>query len=139
MQDGAIEALSAFQATGRDLGIVTHANRPWTDFKLQATGIGPFFGEKVSVVDEDRHKGPEDWEQGVAMFPGVRPDQVIVFGDSLPGDIRASASIGVKRRVWVPSSWVMYNSGEVPEGTIRVDGGIGRVVEALESYEEAEI
>ena len=130
LQQGAIETLEQFRASGVGLGMVTHAGQEWTNFKLAATGVGKYFGTQVWAVDQDRHKGPEDWLKGVEMF-GVDPGQVLVVGDSLPGDIRASAGIGIKKRVWVPGSWVMYNSGEVPEGTIRVDEGIGRVVEAL--------
>ncbi len=128
LHDGAIETIEAFRMAGVKVGMVTHANEEWTKFKLDGLGLREYF-ERIYIVDENKHKGPEDWAQAIEEF-GATPDQVMVIGDSLPGDIRASANIGVRHRVWVPSKWVMYNSGEIPEGTIRVDN-IGQVVNAL--------
>jgi len=130
LHDRAVETVGAFREAGVGIGMVTHANREWTDFKLDGLDLRNYF-DRIHVVDENKHKGPEDWAEAIAEF-GVSPEQAIVVGDSLPGDIRASAAIGVKHRVWVPSKWVMYNSGEVPEGTIKVEG-IGKVPAVLEN------
>lgn len=130
LHDGAIETVEAFKMAGVRVGMVTHANKEWTNFKLNGLELREKF-ERVHIVDENKHKGPEDWALAIGEF-GVTPDQVLVIGDSLPGDIRASASIGVSHRVWVSSKWVMYNSGEIPEGTIRVSG-IGKVPMVLEN------
>jgi len=128
---GAKETVYQFSCAGMQTALITHADEVWTQFKLSATGFDNFFPpNRVFVVDQDKHKGPEDWLCAVRSM-GLLPEEIIAFGDSLPGDIRAAKSIGVSVCVWLPSEWVMYNDGNVPEGVITVEEGIGHAIEKL--------
>lgn len=126
--EGALPALEQFSSTGIAMGLVTHANEDWTNFKLEGLNLRHYF-RHILIVDQDKHKGLEDWQKAIELFE-AKPENALVIGDSLPGDIRAAASIGVKHLLWIPSQWRMYNFGEIPEGTIKIEG-IGKIVETL--------
>lgn len=127
---GAIQMLNLFNQTGVDMGLVTHANQKWTGLKLDNTGLRPFF-QHILVVDEDRHKGSNDWASAASLFD-KGPDQGMAVGDNLRGDVIAAAEAGFKKIVWVDKKdgWSMYRSGEVPEGVIVVSG-VGVLSQAL--------
>lgn len=117
---GALEILNLFNQTGVNMGLVTHANQKWTDFKLDNTGLRPFF-QHILVVDENRHKGSNDWVSAVSLF-GKEPRQGMVLGDNLRGDVIAAVEAGFRKVVWIDEkdNWSMYRQGNVPEGVIVV-------------------
>jgi len=129
LHEGALETLQVFLATGVQMGLVTHASQEWTQIKLEAHNLFPFFDEIV-VVDENIFKGPEHWLEAINRF-NVLPEQVMSMGDNLGGDIRATAELGVKHRIYLPGKWSIYSDGEIPEGTIVVEEGIKKVVDSL--------
>lgn len=126
---GALDVLTAFKQTGIKTALVTHASEEWTTMKLKTHGIGGIF-DFVHIVDTSRHKGSEDWEIPLKRL-GVEPSSAMVIGDSLPGDIRASRTAGVQNQIYLPSQWTIYNSGDIPAGTIKVVGGIGNLIPTL--------
>lgn len=126
--EGAVEALQIISTLdGVVLALVTHADREWTDKKLSETGLDSFFNsDNTYIVDVKKHKSAKHWLEVVRSI-SLKPHEVLVVGDSLPGDIRATHEIGVVYKVWIPSGWSKYNSGEVPEGTYQVDSIEGLV------------
>ncbi len=117
---GALEVLSLFERTGVSMGLVTHANQDWTDFKLDNTGLRPFF-ENILVVDENRHKSSQDWVHAAKLFRS-RSDQGMVVGDNLRGDVIAATEAGFRKVVWIDEkdNWSVYRQGNIPEGVIVV-------------------
>ncbi len=131
-QEGAEDTLQAFSSAGSKMGLVTHANPEWTDFKLTNLNMRRYFApEHIIIADQDRHKGAEDWQTAMERFQ-VRGEEVIVVGDSLMNDIHSADAAGIQHKVWIPSSWKTRNQGEVPEGTIVVDR-ISNLVSTLAS------
>lgn len=120
--EGAVETLDAFASTGINLGLVTHANTEWTNFKLDTLNLRGYFSQIV-IADENGHKGHEDWLRAI-QASGFSPENTLVVGDSLVSDIQASAVLGVRNLVWVnPKS----NRALVPEGTIVIGNILGLI------------
>lgn len=118
LRTGVRSLLEIFKASGVKVGLVTHANVEWTEFKLEELNLWDYF-ESVTIVDENGHKKSEDWKRGMDSL-GVEPEKCLVVGDSLNGDIQPADSLGT-RTVWLPSSWSMYRTGEVPERTVVIE------------------
>lgn len=119
---GALYTIKAFAASHVKRALVTHANQEWTDFKVDYLGLRKYF-DHIEIVDEDKHKGEEDW--GAAMEKlGADPESVFVVGDNLQGDIIAAYHAGVKRLFWIDPGhgWEMYRTGEVPAGVTIIKG-----------------
>ena len=128
---GTFEALRHISGIGAKLGLVTHARPEWTRLKLEGTGLNSFFSldENVYVVDEKVHKGPKHWREGLEMLE-LKPEEVVVVGDSLPGDIIAAYDIGVRHLYRMPSIWSAYAEGDIPDGVFQIDG-INELIEAM--------
>jgi len=125
---GARETLEAFKETGIPMALVTHANVKWTNRKVEDRDLKRYFTH-IEVVNEKRFKGSEDWLNAINIL-GVKPQEVLVIGDNLQGDINSARSIGVKNLVWIESIWSVYRQGIVPEGITKVKK-IGDVIGAL--------
>ena len=97
--EGATETLDSFLYTGVNMGLVTHANREWTEFKLTTLGLNKYFSN-IIIADENKHKDSEDWIKAI-QTSGFSPSNTMVIGDSLESDIKASANIGVKKLIWI--------------------------------------
>lgn len=125
---GAIDTVSALRCAVGKMGVVTHADEYWTQMKLHKTGLSTFF-DHVHIVPDDDHKNVEHWRQAIEAL-GVKPNEVLVIGDSIRGDIQAASEAGVQHLVLVPSMWSPYGSGALPEGVINV-AGIDKTIDAL--------
>jgi len=125
---GAVDTVSALRCAVGKMGVVTHADEYWTQMKLHKTGLSTFF-DHVQVVPDNDHKNGEHWRQAIEAL-GVKPEEVLVIGDSIRGDIQAAAEAGVRHLVLVPSMWSPYGNGELPEGVITLTG-IDKTVDAL--------
>ncbi len=130
MKPGAMAMLEILKSAGVRMSLVTHANVEWTQRKLESTGIGGYF-ETINIVDENRHKGPDDWF-GAAVQMSVLPSECLILGDSLGGDIIAGATIGAKT-MWLHkgNNWSMYRTGELPAETVVLDS-ISQMLSALD-------
>jgi FMN phosphatase YigB (HAD superfamily) len=130
IREGAEAVLEIVKRAGIKMALVTHANVDWTERKLLSSGIADYF-ETIKIVDENRHKSAEDWMEAVWSMD-VRPEDCLVLGDSLPGDIIAADSIGAKT-MWLHngSTWSVYRNGSVPERTIHLDN-INELLSALD-------
>ncbi|MGA2910665.1 MAG: HAD family hydrolase [Candidatus Microgenomates bacterium] len=126
--EGARQTLEMFRAAGIQMGLVTHANRGWTEKKLYEHNLNHFFSHVV-IVDEAKFKGPKDWLTAAKSLR-LDPEEILFIGDNLRGDIMAAYEIGARRVVWIESPWSVYREGEVPEGVIQVKS-IKEVIPAL--------
>ncbi len=120
IRPGARAILEGLKRTGVKIGMVTHANTDWTWRKISSVGIIDYF-DSIHIADENGHKGVADWES-IMLDLEVSPNECLVIGDSLSGDIIPTAKIGAKT-VWLDkgSTWSMYRTGEVPENTLIID------------------
>lgn len=126
--NGAIETLEAFTEIEKAMGLVTHAEELWTNVKIDSHNLRKYFAH-IEIVDETRHKGPQDWKKAADNL-GLPPEQILTVGDNLEGDINSSFRIGVKHGVWIKPKWSVYSEGKIPKGVIQVDS-IGQVVDTL--------
>jgi len=120
------------QIDGISLVLVTHAEEEWTYKKLAWAKLDKFFNsENIYIVDENVHKGPQHWRQAAEKF-SLHPEEVLMVGDNLKGDIIAAHKAGIRHRVWIkiPGHWSKYSEGEVPEGTHEI-GGINELFDKL--------
>lgn len=119
---GVISSLEAITRSKKFLGLVTHANREWTDFKLRSLDLENYF-EHVELFDINIHKNTEAWKSAIKAF-NVQPQNALVIGDSVKGDIQAAHEAGVRNLVWVnrDGAWDVYKEGELPEGAVEIRG-----------------
>jgi len=131
-REGAEETLGAFIATGVELGLVTHADYQWTRLKYALLEMDRFIPWKnVHVVNPYEFKTSSDWLDAISKH-GFLPEQTMVVGDNVLGDIIAAREAGVEKTVYVEgTTWKLYLEGEFPSGTIVVKGGIGYLLDTL--------
>lgn len=128
MLPGAEDTIRLFADTKKKLGLVTNANERWTYLKLRTHGLDTIF-DHVEVADEYFSKGSENWKRAIEAL-GVNPNEVLVIGDSVTGDIRAAKEAGVNYTVLLPSPVPGFSTGVVPDGVIQAPS-IGKVLEVL--------
>lgn len=128
LHPGAKETVELFRDSVPKLGLVTHADRDWTNLKLKRAGLETTF-DHVEVVDQYKYKEAADWKAAIDAL-GVAPSEALVIGDSVAGDIRASREAGVRYIVALPSPWEMYRRGDLPDGVIRAPS-IDAVIDTL--------
>jgi len=126
--DGTIDTLDAFKELGIPMALVTHANLDWTNLKLDALNLRQYF-KHVEIADDTIPKGSVSWLNTIHAL-GFIPEQALVIGDSLGGDMVVSFDIGVKHGIWVEPPWNVHGFGEKPDGLIEVKS-IKQVPEAI--------
>lgn len=124
----AIETMETFRSATKKMALVTHAEEGWSNIKIDGLNIRRLF-DYINIVDATKHKGPDAWQKALDFFE-VKAENALVIGDSLSGDIGAAHKIGVKNKIYIPSTWVVYNTGEIPEGTTTIHG-IDKIVGEL--------
>ncbi len=118
LRTGVRTMLEILKESGVKLALVTHANVDWTEYKLSRLVLWDYF-DQVVVVDENGHKKSEDWKRGMDGM-GVEPEKCLVVGDNLGGDILPGDELGA-RTAYLPSPWLVYRQGEVPERTVVIN------------------
>lgn len=114
---GSQYTLSVFRNASDKVGLVTHAEEAYTYQKLKIHGLLSYF-DVVQIADARKYKSKSDWKRAIDALE-VRPEEVLVIGDNIKGDIQAAREVGVKYTVALPSSWSVYAEGEIPDGTIQ--------------------
>ena len=130
---GTVSTLEALKKAQKYLGVVTHASREWTDFKLEGLDLDKFF-EHVELFDTNIHKSVSAWENAIKAFK-IEPSNALVVGDSVKGDIQAAYKVGVRNLVWVnrDEAWDHYKKGKLPNGTIEIGGIDGLLAKLCEN------
>ncbi len=128
LMPGAKETVDAFRAAAEKVGLVTHADPGWTMLKLARGGLSDTF-DHIEVVDQYRNKESRDWAAAITAL-GVKPEETLVIGDSVLGDMVAARNAGVRYLVALPSPWEKYREGDLPHDAIRADS-ITRVIPAI--------
>lgn len=130
IRPGAKDILERLRRSGIKIGLVTHANVDWTWRKLESVGMIDCF-DTIHIADENSHKGVDDWKSTMLDLE-VTPNECLIVGDSLGGDIIPTAQIGT-RTMWLHkgSTWSMYRTGEIPESTLMIDE-ISELLSALD-------
>lgn len=120
VRTGAKETIEALKAAGIKVALITHANVDWTWRKLTSSELIDCF-DTIVIADENGHKGVQHWQEAMTNLE-VLPNECLVVGDNLGGDVIPTANIG-SRTMWLHkgSTWSVYRTGEVPETTITID------------------
>lgn len=117
---GALATLEAFRDASVKMGVVTHAEESVVYEKLNKTNIREYFSV-VRVVDaKKKGKSPDDWLGAIEEL-GVLPEEVLVVGDNIIGDIQAAKDAGVIITVALPSPWEVYASPIEPLDVLHAD------------------
>lgn len=131
--EGAEDILDSLAIAQLEMYLVTHANVSWTWKKYEWLQLQRFIPPaNVHIVSEDRHKGPLDWgRSGVFKYApknyAYHPNNTMVVGDSLNGDIVAAHANGIRYKFFVQPKWEVYGEGEIPENTVVLNGISGLV------------
>lgn len=112
---GATNILRGLRIVGMSIGVVTHANEGWTNFKLRMTGLEDYV-DQVEIANEDGVKSAANWFRMMKVL-GVKASQSLVVGDSLKGDILPATELGA-RAMMIPAVWSVYSEGEIPEKVV---------------------
>ncbi len=128
LREGATELLQTLGDGGIKRGLVTHANEPWSYFKLQTTELDRHL-DSITIAHENSQKGPEHWKQSLDNL-GLQGFQAISVGDNRTGDVKASREAGYAYQVALPSPWALHAAGTSHEDTIEASG-IDDVARAL--------
>lgn len=117
---GARKLLSHIQEQSIPMGLVTHAEKDWTDFKLDKHDIRKYFQE-IIICDVTKPKTSANWITAINAF-NIKPEETVILGDNIKGDILSGQEIGVKHLVWVnvTAGWKVYKTGHLPEGVVEV-------------------
>lgn len=108
--DGAEKTLGFLNKIEIPIGIVTHANRPWTYKKYQWLDLQRFLNwDDIFIVDENIHKTSGSWQDALNYFH-LQPQVCAVIGDSPRSDINPAIKIGVKHCFLVknPIFWSVH-------------------------------
>lgn len=116
---GAKETIRMFRAAIPKLGLVTHSNKEWTKLKVKTHGLDKLV-DHIEVIDENGPKDAAGWARAIAAL-GVYPDEVLVIGDSVPGDVLAPRQAGVEHIINLKSPWAEYREGVIPDGVMQVN------------------
>ena len=122
MMKGAEEGLGFIKKVDIPIGIVTHAGKEWTWKKYNWLNLDRFVEwDDVFVVDENKHKTSQSWEQAIGYF-GLRACECAVVGDSPRSDINPAWDVGVKQCFLVEDSkqWSVHKQ-PVPPAVKRIN------------------
>lgn len=134
--EGTESGLAFIRRSGVPMGIVTHANRAWTNKKFDWLDLGRFFEpDEVYTIDENGHKTAESWATAIRYF-GVKTRNCAVVGDSPRSDINPVCSLGVKQCFLVKNRYGVWSvhQQDVNEDITRVIAsvndlrGVGREI-----------
>jgi len=110
--------LSGLSADHFLLGEVTWGEKDWSLKKNDQASITHFF-DSITYADIHQPKSPADWLRGMQAL-SVTPQQCIVVGDSLPGDILPAIELGA-RAIYITSPWSVFREGEMPSGVVQLN------------------
>lgn len=116
---GARETLDAFRFAAVKIGVVTHADEDIANKKLDLLDLRNYF-HVVQIADAKGSKTSNDWKAAIDAL-GVRPEETLVVGDNIVGDIQAAMNAGVKYAVALPSPWQLFDQKDIPKETLRAN------------------
>lgn len=138
-KEGAENILQTIKESDVSLGIVTHANIPWTKYKFESLKLERFcHWYDIFIVNEDGHKAKKEWGQAQMYFnvqslTRLTADNFAVCGDSIRSDIIPASENNIRHRFWIRNSarWSVQDGG-LPPGTYIVPE-IGKLTDAMEN------
>lgn len=103
------EVLKFLEDRGFRNFLVTHSSPEWADFKLERTGLKPFFQDRVFVCDMNLPKNEKSWLLAMEKF-NVNPRSVCAIGDSKLTDMTAAHNAGITNLFHIvdPNQWIVH-------------------------------
>lgn len=98
--------LKFFKDNGKRIGIHSHAQREWTEIKVQYLKDKFFekYGEEIEILitttDIEDKKDSESWKRSGEKM-NFDPKRTLVIGDNWNDDIKASIQAGYYKQVWI--------------------------------------
>lgn len=119
--EGVEDLLGLVRANYSSVALVTHAERDWTVYKLESTGLDKYF-ENIYLVDVNEYKSKQHWLDASEKF-GLDRSHSCVVGDSLGGDIIPAYESGYSTVVHIKSdlAWKSHGDLELPKNVIQVN------------------
>ncbi len=117
LREGAIEFLKQAKERSLLIAINRQADREWTMFKLESTGILEYVDE-VNCV-ESGAKTAESWIVASSLL-GLSPSECAMAGDSKMSDIIPATEAGYKICCWLRTDWERALRGDLPETAIEI-------------------
>ena len=115
---GTRSVLTGLKNEGLLIGQVTHGETDWSLRKNIQSGIIDYF-DAIVTADVYGSKNETHWLQAMSLLD-VLPDQCLITGDSLHGDILPAVRLGAKS-FGLKSPWGLFNQGLYPPETIILD------------------
>jgi FMN phosphatase YigB (HAD superfamily) len=103
--------LSGLSADHFLLGEVTWGEMDWSLRKNDQTSITHFF-DSITYADIHKPKTSADWLRCMKALT-VTPQQCLIIGDSIPGDIIPAIELGA-RAIYKTSPWSVFREGQLP-------------------------
>lgn len=120
LKEETISTLKKLRSDGLKIGIVTHATKKWTKIKLSRTGINKYVS-KVIIADSKSFKDENIWLKATKIF-NISPEETMVIGDNIKGDIISAQKSGITNTVLINSkNWSIYRSNEIPKNTVIIN------------------
>lgn len=100
------------------IGEATHGKTDWSFRKNEQTGIINYMDYIVAASVLEK-KSKKHWQ---LLMDGlsVTPEECIITGDNLMGDIIPAIELGA-RAIYIPSPWHVYRQGEIPSGVVTIN------------------
>lgn len=112
---GARQVLSGLKSGNFLLGEVTWGKMGWSMRKNDQTGIINYLDILISA-DIHRLKNESDWQKGMSSLK-VTPQESLIVGDNLKGDILPAINLGA-RAISLTSPWAIFREGDAPKGSV---------------------
>lgn len=111
--------------------LVTNGSLQAQTRKLKRSGLGELFdGVFISEVVGAEKPSPAFFAPVFAAFPGIKPEEMLIVGDSLTSDIRGGVNAGIQ------TCW--YNPrGHAAPPELRIDYTVSDIAEVLQIVEKS--
>lgn len=135
--EGAVEQVEKVREAGVDTAAVTHSGKEWTFIKLREFR-GKF--EKAISTPVDKPKDERQWRRAMEELE-VKPEEVMIVGDSIFSDIIPGLELGVGKLVWISGGreWGKMKWEGLPDEIVakyKEKPGQVMVIERIDQLEE---
>lgn len=98
-----------------DQGLVTHAEREWTNFKLNGHALETYFSNPF-IVDVRGPKSSQSWLDAWKYYGSPKLKDTWVVGDNINDDIVAALGAGIPNVIYLnlKDGWSVTKEGNLP-------------------------
>ena len=125
---GSKQVVGELSQAGFATAIVSHVPEGLSRIRMKEWGWEEMPAFPTTTLKD---KGPEAYLRAVAGL-SIRPEEAMVVGDSVKGDMAAALEAGIRHRIWVRPTWNPFLDGDksVLEGVPEIER-IGQLAGAI--------